>query len=124
MDTKTAVLFAAFAGPAPDFSAFDAPPAAVAASGVVSGPTVSPDGRYELRRHWDGATWVQTWELRKAVSRPATPFAGYPPSTPGTTAHFAPGVSTSFPATTRTGLTRTLVPRGTVGVTENCGPLG
>jgi hypothetical protein len=130
MDTKTAVLFAAFAAPAPDFSAFDAPPAAAATTGVVSGPTVSPDGYYELRQAWDGSRWNQIW-VRKDVSQPANPFYRAPVATIPTT--FVPFQGAGVTNTSRAvaapsqEVIYTLVPRdirGGTSTSSGCPPSG
>lgn len=75
MDTKTAVLFAAFASPAPDFSAFDSPPAAVASQ---------PDPRGVWSPVWDGYQWQPRWIREGGVVVQTVPFAVSPGSTPTT----------------------------------------
>lgn len=76
-------------------------------------------GHWELRRHWDGRVWHQTWVLKGEVK----PVAARPfpvATTQGIRAHPAGAVSTSSPvAAPYRGVTRTLAPRGILGGT-NC----
>jgi hypothetical protein len=97
----------------------------VPASGVVSGPTVSPDGYYELRRAWDGATWVQTWELRRVGVAAPRPFAPGSGTTPPIGAGVVAGWSQSSPAPAPyRARTFTGAPAGTVGSTNCASPFG
>lgn len=88
-----------------------------ASPGVVSGPTVSPDGYYELRRHWDGYQWHQQWVPRggqpvaaAGKSEPGPPTSGFiTVGTRGTTAPTPTATpwSTATPASTGAAYTTT-----------------
>jgi hypothetical protein len=125
----TVLMFAAFAAPAPEFSAFD-PPAAVVAPSDPSQP--APAG-WQWQRKED-SPWQLVRVAAREVSQPAPSFTerGQPhPEHPFTTGTAAGGVITS-PTTaappgryggTRAAPTYTLAPRAVHGgSTSNCPP--